>query len=460
MKFNIAFPAAAGLVLVSILSGVPPVMAQETPVWALADSVQRALEVAPELRAAEAEIAVRAGGLSQAGAWPNPTIELRADEKIGIENRRGGYSLNQVSITQPIPLSRLTYQRRAAEDELESARAQQQYQRLQIETRTAQAFHALQLVAERQRLAQERLAFAEGLHSGAQRKSTDRLVRYLSPLERARLDVLRQTAYQEVAEAEGKWSEAAAQFRALLAIAPGDHLETSPLTPADTPATLPALLDRLVSHPALQATQHTRDASRAAVDVARAQRLADPTLSVFHEQDSLAGERRNYSGIMLGVQIPLWNQNDGSVARAVAATDKADALLAAQRRDLESGLRQNHLHLGHLIEQAEHYRTRLLVPARLVLELTRKGFATGEQNGLALVDASNTYFEAQAHYLDLLHDAWLEAAELRLAAGVSLLKADNLPQENAVVGARFIAPLLVKKQGAMNRAPTNLEIQP
>jgi len=326
-----------------------------------------------------------------------------------------------LTITQPIPLHRLTHQRRAAEEELESARAEQQHQRLRLEARTAHAFHALQLAAERQRLAQERLAFAEELHSGAKRQSKDKLVRYLSPLERARLDVLRQTAYQEVAEAEGKWSEAAAQFRALLALAPGDQLETISLTPADTPAALPALLDRLVLHPALQATQHTRDASRATVEVARAQRLADPTLSIFHEQDQLAGERRNYTGFMLGVQIPLWNRNDGSVARAVADVDKAEALLAVQRRDFESGLRQKHLHLGHLVEQAEHYRTRLLVPARQVLELTRKGFATGEQNGLALVDANNTYFEAQAHYLDLLHDAWLEAAELRLASGVSLL---------------------------------------
>jgi len=91
------------------------------------------------------------------------------------------------------------------------------------------------------------------------------------------------------------------------------------------------------------------------------------------------------------------------------------------RRDLSNRVRQSHLHLGHLIEQAEHYRTHLLQPARHVLDLTRKGYTAGEQNGLALVDASNTYFDAQARYLELLRDAWVEAAELRLAAGVSLL---------------------------------------
>lgn len=388
----------------------------QAQVWTLESSIERVTTVAPERRAGEAEVAARAGELTQAGTWPNPTVELRTDEKLGIDDGRGGYTLSQVSITQPIPLRRLAHQRRAAEGGLESARAGQRHQRLQLETRTAHAFHALQLAAERQRLAEERLKFAEGLRPG-----TDRLVRYLSPLERARLDILRESAHQDVAQAEGKWSEAIAQFRALLALPPDEPHTTIPLTPVVPPAALSLLQERLASHPALRAVQQTRAARLAAVDVARSQRFADPTISVFREQDYLAGSRQDFTGIMLGVQIPLWNFNGGGVASAVAEADKAEALLTAQQRELESRLRQNHLHLGHLIEQADHYRTRLLVPARQVLDLTRKGFATGEQNGLALVDASNTYFDAQARYLELLHDAWFEAAELRLAAGISLV---------------------------------------
>lgn len=394
-------------------------------VWTLESSIKRATTVAPELRAAEAEIAARTGNLTQAQAWPNPTVTLRADEKLGIEDGRGGYNLNQVTITQALPINRLDHQRRAAEAELEAARASQNYQRLLLETRTAQAFHTLQQAAERQLLAQERLAFAEKMQQrdarpGIDRPSSDRLVRYLSPLERARLDILRATAYQDVALAEGKWSESLAQFRALLALPPAAQPATTRLQPAGAPDELTALLKRLAAHPLMQATQQTRDASRASVDVARAHRFADPTLSVIHEQDYLAGERRNYTGLMLGVQIPVWNRNDGGVARARGAVDKADAELEMQRRDLTNRLRQSHLHLGHLIEQAEHYRTHLLQPARRVLDLTRKGYTAGEQNGLALVDASNTYFDAQARYLELLRDAWIEAAELRLAAGMSL----------------------------------------
>ena len=398
-------------------------------VWTLEASIKHAATVAPELRTAEAEIAVRTGNLTQAEAWPNPTVTVRADEKLGIEDGRGGYSMNQVTITQALPLNRLDPQRRAAAAELEAARAAQNYERLLLETRTAHAFHTLQQAAERQRLAQERLAFAEKMQLRDDRPGIDRpdrLVRYLSPLERSRLDILRATAHQDVALAEGKWSESVAQFRALLALPPEVQPETTRLVPAAAPDELRTLLNRLAAHPALQATQQTRDASQAAVDVARAHRHADPTLSVIHEQDYFAGERRNYTGLMLGVQIPVWNRSNGGVSRALGEANKAEAALEIQRRDLVSRLRQSHLHLGHLIEQAEHYLTHLLQPARLVLDLTRKGYTAGEQNGLALVDASNTYFDAQARYLELLRDAWMEAAELRLAAGVSLL--DSSPE--------------------------------
>src|SRR3989304_3387041 len=141
MKFNTLFPTAAGLVLGSIFLSTPPALAQQPAVWTLADSVRRALDIAPELRAAGAEVTARAGELTQADIWPNPTIELRADEKLGIENRRGGYNLNQLSITQPIPLRRLPHQRRVAEEGLDRAGVQQQDQSLQIETRTAHAVH-------------------------------------------------------------------------------------------------------------------------------------------------------------------------------------------------------------------------------------------------------------------------------------------------------------------------------
>ena len=101
---------------------------------------------------------------------------------------------------------------------------------------------------------------------------------------------------------------------------------------------------------------------------------------------------------------------------------RAQAQLGLRQRDTLTRLSQSYTELARLIEQAQRTRANLLEPARQVFELTRRGFTSGELNLLALVDANNTYFDAQARYLELLKEAHVAAAELRLAAGILLLE--------------------------------------
>jgi cobalt-zinc-cadmium efflux system outer membrane protein len=179
--------------------------------------------------------------------------------------------------------------------------------------------------------------------------------------------------------------------------------------------------------PAIVAARQEVEAARAGIAVAESQRFADPELGVFRERDFLAGSRREVTAVELSVQIPLWNLNRGPIDKARAETLRAQANLAALQRDALSRLRQSYTELTRLIEQAERMRDNLLAPAREVLDLTRRGFAAGEANILGLVDANNTYFDAQARYLETLRDGAQAAADLRLAAGQSLLGPETKP---------------------------------
>ena len=304
MIIRILSPAVAGWALAGALIALAPASGAETGAWTLGSSVQRVLEVAPELRAADAEVAVRQGERTQAGAWPNPSIELRADDKLGIEDGRGGTDLTQTAIRQPLPFTRLARQRRQAEASLDAAQATRRYQRLALENQAARAFHALQLAAVKRALAQDRLRFAEGFQGGRQ---GDPLVRYLSPLERLRLDVLRESARQALITAEKEYETAVSAFRALLVLAADSVPHSVPLTSASPPPPLAELWQGLESHPALAAAARATEAARAGVDVARSQRFADPALSLFRDRDFLNGARRDVSGVGIEVQIPLWN---------------------------------------------------------------------------------------------------------------------------------------------------------
>lgn len=406
------------------------VQAQDS--WTLESSIQRVVDIAPEMQTADAEIGKQQGKLEQADTWPNPSISIQVDDTLGLEDATGGYDVTQFSISQPLPLGRLEHQRRQAEARLASAQAKRRHQQLLLEYKVAKRFHAVQLVEAELQLAKERLQQAGRYQNTGRGRSNDPLIRYLTPLETMRLDIVLQAAKQAVEVAEGEFNEVTVSFKALLGI-PIDHqLTLAPLTLAPTLDGFNALENSMQNHPALEADKQAIVSSQAGIAVARKQRFADPTLTLSRGKGFYANRRQESTGIMLNVQIPLWNRNNGRVTQARYAVNLARAELLLKQRELRTNLQKSYLHLGHLIGQAEHYRSQLLKPAQRMFTLTRKGFQAGELNILTLIDANNTYFDAQARYFELLQQGWLELAEVRVSAGLSLLTSSSATYSDEV----------------------------
>jgi cobalt-zinc-cadmium efflux system outer membrane protein len=396
-----------------------PATAQSQEVWTLERSIRRVLEIAPEVQAARAEVTGRQGALSQAGVWPNPEFALRGDDKIGKDAGTGGVDVTQFVLNQPLPLSgRLGAQRDVAGAELRRAQAERLYQNLVLEVQVSQRFHALQLAAANLRLAEQRLQLAHELQqTGRRREQAGDIAR----LERLRLDLIRESAQQILDQAEGKFNEALNQFRAYLGLSAEAALELVSLEPFSPVPVLDTLQAKLSEHPALRSANARLSAARAGVDVVRKERLPDPVLSLYRERDFLNGRRQDVNGIGLAITVPLWDRKSGRLREARAQVDQALSRIQALERDLASGLTQRYLHLTHVVKRGEHYRSRVFEPAQTVFELTRKAYAAGEVEILALIDANNTYFDVHERYVELLQEAWLEAAELRLAAGSSFV---------------------------------------
>jgi cobalt-zinc-cadmium efflux system outer membrane protein len=393
--------------------------------WTLETTIQRVLDVAPEHKDTVAAVRAREGALRQAGAWPNPSVELRGDNKIGIEDGSNENELTQFVLSQPIPVSgRVRRQKAVARAELSGAQAELKYRQLLLEVQAARRFHGLQLASARMDLAEQRLQLADELQNAGRMR--DR-AGDLSRLERLRLDLVREAAQQVLDRAEGEYNEVLGQFRAYLELSPAQVPQLTPLKPFDLVEDLETLQAWQTQHPAMEAMRQGRNVAQFRVKLARSQRLPDPELRFFRERDFLAGRRQDITGVGISITVPFWNFNGGRISEARAQADQARFKLQALERDLSSGLQQSHLHLTHLVGQGEHYRTRVFEPARTVFDLTREAYSAGEVEILSLIDANSTYFDAYARYLELLQEAWLEAADMRLAAGRSLMLAQ---QEN------------------------------
>lgn len=328
-----------------------------------------------------------------------------------------------------MPLSgRIGHQKAVAGAELAAAQAERRYQQLLLETEAAKRYHALQLAAERFVLAAQRHQLADEFQIAGRRREQ---AGDMAELERLRLDLIRESARQMLDKAEGEYEEALGEIRAWLGL-PAEALpQPTPLEPYGPLAPLEQLQADLPAHPALLAANQRLEAASSGVALARAGRLPDPDLRLFRERDFLHGRRQEVNGIGIGITVPLWDRNSGGIGERRAQMRRARAELQALERDLSSRLRQSHRHLSHLLQQGAHYRTQVFEPARRVFDLTRKAYASGEVAILSLIDANNTYFETRERYLELLQEAWLEAADLRLAAGRALVSTEVSTEQDS-----------------------------
>ena len=385
--------------------------------WTLGSSVQQAMLTSPELKQSTAEIGARQEEINLSSMWPDPEIGFRVDNKMGQDDGAGGYDLTDIVIRQSIPVSRIKYQESAAEASLKAARFSRQYQSLQVQNRVSKVFHQLQFASAELKLAEKQLKLADELYGQDNKDSEVVVVRYLTPLEKMRLTIIREEARQAESSAEGKYKEVLSEFVKLLGIEMDSVSSVSELLPISVVPDKNQLTSLQNSHAQLSSQQQQVQAANHQIDVARTSQMIDPTIGLSWSKDTLSVGRSDIYGIMFNIQIPISDRKDTAESKATYKASQQKIELQLLRRELKINLNRSYTHLNHVIEQATEYKKKVLKPAGKMLELTNKGFTSGELNILSLVDANNTYFAARLAYLELLYQARVELAEVKLFAG-------------------------------------------
>ena len=392
--------------------------------WTLQRSIERGIAIAPELKSAQAGIRAGEGELERAGEWPNPSVSLRVDNNIRQQQLRNGYTVDQMTVSQPIPLWRLKHQQKVAEQGILAARADVIQTRLNIETRVARLFLSLQLDHEKLTLAEQRLKFTHKRISSL-RKPTDAsgIGRYVAPLDRSRLQLLHAAADLDTAEARNNYQESLEMFRTYLALPSDAPVTLTDMRPAATPAALPQLEKQIDSNTVLLRRLHHRVLqAEAGVNLEHARRFDDPVLTFIREKNvNVNNQTFSFNGVLLSVSLPLWDRNNGNIERARAEVMRAESQFDVAKRELMGSLRQSHIQLQHMLTQAGHFKQAVLQPARSLLQATERNYDIGASTSLAMIDAYNTYFTARNRYLDILFRSHQKSIDLNQMLGRSLI---------------------------------------
>lgn len=395
------------LAAVAFASALLPAAAWAQPLT-LEAAIDLALRANPTLRAAGSEVAAQQGALTQAGALPNPELELLR------EGQGGDSRTSTVTLNIPIELGG----KRAAR--IDAARQAGQLAALELDAEqarvradTAAAFHEVVAARERERMAQELVALSgRALAAAGRRVETGNL----SPVEETRARVAQGSARIEALQAARDLQGARIRLAALWAgdartleiVAP--HTATLPSAPA-----LQQLLSRLDAAPAMRHARSQLEHRQALARLEKARRVPDVNVIVGAQREG--PDTRNRAVLGVSVPLPLFNRNDGAVLEALRRVDKAQDEADAQGARLRAELAQAHARLTSALAECALVSNEILPGAEDAQRAASRGFELGKFGLIDVLDAQRVLAQSKNHYLNAVLESHRAAADIARLLG-------------------------------------------
>lgn len=374
----------------------------------LQQALERALARNPELAAAAREVEASDAARLQAGTSPNPQLAAL------VEDTRRQTRSTTLQVNQPVELGGKRAARiEVAERARDVALVQQEARRSAVRATVTAAFFDVLLAQERVRLSDASVLLAQ---SGTQAATKRVLAGKVSPVEETKARVAeagvrieRMQAASDLVGARQRlaasWGESVPRFDRVDADA-----ETLPTVP--TPTEIQA---RLADSPTLRQAQMEIRRRRALVEVERARRVPDLTVSLGVRRNQELGLNQAILGV--SVPLPLFDTNRGNIQEALKRQEQARDELSVAELRLGSDAVQARERLASAIAQAEALRTEILPGAQSAYAAATKGFELGKFSFLEALDAQRTLIDAKAQYLRALASAHAARIDLDRIVG-------------------------------------------
>jgi outer membrane protein, heavy metal efflux system len=380
----------------------------------LAELEQMAVSNNPTLAQAAAEIRAATGRKLQSGLYPNPTVGYQGEQIRGGVQGGGEQGF---FVSQNIVLGgKLGLSRRVLEQEKKQAEAEGEEQRLRVINGVRlfyyQALAAQQMVDLRHKLsklAEDSVQTSHQLGNVGQADQPDVL----------QAEVEGEQAQLAVVAAEQN------QLRAWRALAATVGKPEMPLTPLDgnleeLPEDNPdQWLQAIVQEsPAVKIAQ--LGVLKAEASLARAKREPVPDLQLrggLQDNRELEPTTNRAIGLQgfaeVGVQIPIFNRNQGNVQASRADVERAQREVQRVQlvlRERAAALLQNYVTARSTVER---YRNHMIPRARKAYELYLKSYGGMAAAYPQVLISQRTLFQLQTDYIGALENLWGNSIALK-----------------------------------------------
>jgi outer membrane protein, heavy metal efflux system len=368
----------------------------------------------PTLQQAAAIVRRSEAEAKQAALYPNPTVGYEGEQIRGGSfggGEQGGFVAQTIVLGGKLGLRRDIYQQQKQSD-----RIAVEAQVARVHNDVAQMFYGA--------LSAQRLEQVRGRLLGVANDAVETAHQLANVGQADSPDVLQ----AEVEAEQAAIDYTAAQrlfiqkFKSLAALAGTPSIETAPLDGV-LDATPQIDADRIVDtiaqqSPTVKQAQQQVAIAQARLKDARREVVPDLQLKAGEQAnlESLAGDPGRKTGAQsfasVGIELPLWNRNQGNVQAAQADLDQARQEITRTQLSLRQqaeALAQNYLSAK---SEAERYRTALLPRARRTYELYLDKYRSMAQAYPQVVVSQRTLFELEVRYIDSLDRIWQNAIAL------------------------------------------------
>lgn len=191
------------------------------------------------------------------------------------------------------------------------------------------------------------------------------------------------------------------------------------------------LTEAALRQPQVRAAQARLERAQAALRLERARAKPDYTLSFGYKR---SGPDNTLYGAV-SVPLPIFNRNEGQIARAEAAVRAAEAELSFVRNQVLAEVAAARRAIESQREQIEALQTDFLKRADESQHISLTAYREGAVDLIVLLEAQRARGQAQELFYQAVHDYRLAVYEMERAAGIEQLPSERqvtiTPSENS-----------------------------
>ena len=408
-------------VLTLVLLGAElPAQSQVEPdgVLELRQALELAVTHSPELTASSHGALAADGNARQAGAFPNPRLELQASE-FGGSGTRNGFdgAETSVQLSQLVELGgKRSKRQRAAQAEVRLTGWDYEAKRLDVLSQTKKSFVDVLLAQGRLTLTESLMDVAEDVRkAAAQRVSAGKV----SPLEEtkagvevATVRIARDRAKRELDTARKRLAASWGGTMPVFTEASGDLSAV-----ADIPS-MEKLSALLGNTPEIIREREVLASGRESLALAGAKRIPDIEISAGVSRFEADGSTAGIVG--LSISLPLFDRNAGGIFAAKHQALRAEYEQRAISLGVKTDLAEAYNRLEMALAEILAIKSELLPGAQQAFDAAQIGYRAGKYGYLEVLDTQRTLSEAKSGYLNVLADYHKAAADVERLTGTPL----------------------------------------